>query len=228
MALDTSQALATPVQAHQLDQVRLKHYLRDSIPGLNESTSIRVLQFSYGQSNPTYVIEAIGLKYVLRKKPPGQVLASAHAIEREYRVLSALQNTPVPVPSTICLCTDESVIGTPFYLMRHLQGVVYTDNALPALPPQKRAALYGGMASTLATLHSVRPADVGLQCYGRMSGYCSRQVWRWSQQYHAQLSGPAMPEMIKLHKWLQANIPAADADESQTRISHGDFKYADE
>ncbi|KAK9800301.1 hypothetical protein WJX73_008428 [Symbiochloris irregularis] len=224
MALDTSSALNSPSKAHQLDQGRLEAYLRKAVPGFPATSSLRVEQFSFGQSNPTYLLRVGDQKYVLRKKPHGQVLASAHAVDREYRVLSALKDTPVPVPVVLCLCEDASVIGTSFYVMRHVEGRVFTSNSLPGLSAEQRRATYMGMAESLAALHAVKPASVGLESYGRMSGYCARQVWRWGQQYHAQLQGPPMPEMTELHTWLKANIPASDTDASQTRISHGDFK----
>ncbi|KAA6422002.1 MAG: acyl- dehydrogenase [Trebouxia sp. A1-2] len=166
--------------------------------------------------------EADSTQYVLRKKPPGKVLASAHAVEREFQVLAALKDTPVPVPKALCLCQDAAVIGTPFYVMEH--GRIFIEPTLPELSPPERAAAYRQQAVTLAALHSVRPEQVNLQRYGRPAGYCARQVWRWSQQYQAQLTGQALPEMMELIDWLKTHIPADDSDPSVGRISHGDYR----
>ncbi|DBA75358.1 TPA: hypothetical protein ACH3X1_010626 [Trebouxia sp. C0004] len=163
--------------------------------------------------------EADSTQYVLRKKPPGKVLASAHAVEREFQVLAALKDTPVPVPKALCLCQDAAVIGTPFY------GRIFVEPTLPELSPPERAAAYRQQAVTLAALHSVRPEQVNLQRYGRPAGYCARQVWRWSQQYQAQLTGQALPEVMELIDWLKNHIPADDNDPSVGRISHGDYSY---
>ncbi|KAL0045391.1 hypothetical protein WJX82_005473 [Trebouxia sp. C0006] len=201
MVLSTSDAVGAPAKAHTLDE-----------------------QFSHGQSNPTYLLKANSTQYVLRKKPPGKVLASAHAVEREFQVLAALKDTPVPVPKALCLCQDAAVIGTPFYVMEHVQGRIFIEPTLPELSPPERAAAYRQQAVTLAALHSVRPEQVNLQRYGRPAGYCARQVWRWSQQYQAQLTGQALPEMMELIDWLKNHIPADDSDPSVGRISHGDYR----
>ncbi|EIE24888.1 acyl-CoA dehydrogenase NM domain-like protein [Coccomyxa subellipsoidea C-169] len=185
-------------------------------------------QFKHGQSNPTYLLQVSGVvqcaKYVLRKKPPGKVLSSAHAVEREFQVMAALGGTNVPVPRALCLCTDAAIIGTPFYVMQHVQGRIFTDPSCPELAPEERAATYAAMAATLASLHSVQPTAVGLSRFGRSSGYCKRQVWRWAQQYRSQLTGPPLPQMAALISWLEAHIPPEDGDPSATRISHGDFR----
>eukprot|EP00891_Asterochloris_glomerata_P001698 jgi/Astpho2/1698/fgenesh1_pm.00032_%23_14_t len=204
---------------------KLLQYLRQHAAGFPQNCqSLQVEQFSHGQSNPTYLIKAADAKYVLRKKPPGRVLASAHAVEREFRVLAALRNTHVPVPAALCLCEDTSVLGTPFYVMSHVQGRIFEDPSLPELQPQEREAAYHALATTLAALHSVKPQDVGLQRYGRPTGYCARQVWRWSQQYESQLVGSPLPEMQRLSAWLKDHVPADDEDPAVSRVSHGDFR----
>ncbi|KAL4422623.1 hypothetical protein ABPG75_008820 [Micractinium tetrahymenae] len=223
--LDTASSLVPQSPALRIDEGALRRYLSAAVPGFSGGP-LEVFQFSHGQSNPTYLVKAAGgAAYVLRKKPPGKVLPSAHAVEREYRVLAALQATPVPVPRVVCLCEDPAVLGTPFYLMEHVKGRIYADPSLPGMAPQQRAAVYEAMARTLATLHSVAPAQVGLEGYGKAGGYNRRQVWRWGQQYRQSVvQGEPMPEMLQLHAWLAAHIPANDADPAGTRISHGDFR----
>ena len=175
---------------------------------------------------PTPTLQAGGKAYVLRKKPPPPTLPSAHAVEREYRVLRALESTPVPVPRTLCLCEDPSVLGTPFYVMEHVAGRIFDDPSLPALGPGQRAAVYRAQATTLATLHSVRPDQVGLQGYGADRGYNGRQVRRWGQQYLTTAAPGEQPmgEMVSLMEQLAARVPASDADPCATRISHGDYR----
>lgn len=224
MPLDTSSSLVPTAPHLRIDEAALLRHLQQAVPGFPAVDLLETAQFSHGQSNPTYLVKAGGATFVLRKKPPGQVLPSAHAVEREFQVLAALQATPVPVPRVVTLCQDPGVIGTPFYLMQHVKGRIYDDPALPGCVPTQRAAIYGEMARTLAALHSVRPADVGLAGFGKPSGYNRRQVWRWSQQYTKSLQGEPMPEMAALIRWLGAHIPATDADPSVTRISHGDYR----
>ncbi|DBB17063.1 TPA: hypothetical protein ACH3X3_014151 [Trebouxia sp. C0006] len=225
MVLSTSDAVGAPAKAHTLDERALLQFLRQQVPSFpRDCQSLVVQQFSHGQSNPTYLLKANSTQYVLRKKPPGKVLASAHAVEREFQVLAALKDTPVPVPKALCLCQDAAVIGTPFYVMEHVQGRIFIEPTLPELSPPERAAAYRQQAVTLAALHSVRPEQVNLQRYGRPAGYCARQVWRWSQQYQAQLTGQALPEMMELIDWLKNHIPADDSDPSVGRISHGDYR----
>ncbi|GAB4815191.1 hypothetical protein N2152v2_002237 [Parachlorella kessleri] len=222
MALDTSKALVEPSPAMRIDEVALARYLQSHVKDF-VADSVLTFQFSHGQSNPTYLVKAGRSSYVLRKKPPGKVLPSAHAVDREYRVLAALQGTAVPVPRTVLLCEDSSVLGTPFYLMEHVKGRIYADPSLPGVEPAGRARIYEGMARTLAALHSVDPAAVGLAGYGKASGYNRRQVWRWGQQYLKSVQGEPMTEMVRLMQWLENHIPAGDDNPSVTRISHGDF-----
>jgi alkylation response protein AidB-like acyl-CoA dehydrogenase/aminoglycoside phosphotransferase (APT) family kinase protein len=196
--------------------------------------SLQAHKFSHGQSNPTYLLTVVTAptgshkKYVLRKKPPPPTLPSAHAIEREFQVLCALAPTPVPVPMPIHLCEDTSVIGTEFYIMSYVQGRIFQDPSLPEIKePSERAAVYRAMASTLATLHSVPPAQVGLERFGPLSHYNARQIARWSKQYRSCLKNDddrswAVP-MQRLEGLLRQSIPATDSNLNST-ICHGDFR----
>lgn len=230
-----SEASAGPVhEAHQLDESALRAYLKENVHGVSESgeaTSFRVSQFGHGQSNPTYLVEVGQHRYVVRKKPPGKLLRSAHAVEREYQVLAALgQHTRVPVPHVHCLCNDPSVIGTPFYVMDFVQGRIFTDPKLPGVHAAERRSIYGAMADTLAALHRVDPREVGLGAFGRLDKYCARQVERWARQYEASVGGggkpPSNPRMRELTAWLGAHVPAEDADGGgpSMGIVHGDFR----
>jgi acyl-CoA dehydrogenase len=210
-------------------QEALRRYLQEQhIPGFTSYGSCTVYQFSHGQSNPTYLIHAPDGQtcYVLRKKPPGPTLPSAHAIEREYAVLAALGQTEVPVPHVFHLCQDSTIIGTPFYVMEHVRGRVFLDPSCPELSPSGRAHVYRATAATLAALHSVNPQHVGLQNFGPRDGYAARQVSRWRRQYVQSVpDGQApMAEMVRLAETLASRVPTRDSDPSMTRISHGDFR----
>lgn len=195
----------------------LEAYLSEHLPDFSGELSVR--QFNAGQSNPTYQLTAGGKKYVLRKKPPGKLLPSAHAVDREYRVMHALQDTPVPVPRMLHLCTDASVIGTDFYVMEMVEGRVFHDPSLPGLTPTERRAFYESFIKSLADLHAVKPEAVGLGDFGRPKGYLSRQVARWTKQYKA-TETETITAMDKLMDWLPANLP----DEDEATIVHGDFR----
>jgi aminoglycoside phosphotransferase (APT) family kinase protein len=203
--------------AHAFDQAALTRYLEAHLPGYAGPLSVQ--QFEGGQSNPTFLLETPGRRYVMRKKPPGKLLPSAHAVDREYRVLTALAGTEVPVPETYRLCEDESVVGTAFYLMQHVRGRVLTDPLLPGLAPAERHALYLNFAEAMAALHTVDYAAVGLAEFGRAGSYYARQLSRWSKQYKASET-ERIEAMDRLLEWLPANIPAAD----ETAIVHGDFR----
>jgi aminoglycoside phosphotransferase (APT) family kinase protein len=159
-------------------------------------------------------------RLVLRKKPTGPILKGAHAIEREYRVLRALESTGVPVPRTLWLEEDPAILGTPFYVMERLEGRVFSDCALPGLSPDERRAIYLEMARTLARLHAVRPAEVGLENFGRPGSYFERQINRWSRQYH-ESTGPRVAALDRLTEWLLRHPPA---DDGAVSIAHGDFR----
>jgi aminoglycoside phosphotransferase (APT) family kinase protein len=204
-------------EAHRFDEPALARYLRTRLPGCD--APLRVLQFEGGQSNPTYYLAAGDHAYVLRKKPPGKLLPSAHQVEREYRVMSALQGSDVPVPRTRLLCEDALVIGTPFYVMDHVPGRVLTDARLPGFSAAERTALYLDTVRVLAALHSLDPAAVGLGDFGRPGNYYARQISRWSQQYQASQTED-IASMKALMDWLPAHIPASD----ETRVVHGDYR----
>lgn len=245
MSIDTASSLTAPRPAHRLDEARLLDYLRAAVPqvvGSSATPQLLVQQFGHGQSNPTYLVTLNGhYRLVLRKKPPGKVLASAHAVDREYRVLQALSATAtaggvnggarVPVPRPVALCDDASVLGTPFYLMEFADGRVFVDPNLPGCSAAQRGTVYSQMAATLAALHAVDPAAVGLDDYGAPSGYCARQLRRWEAQYAASVDGRPLPEMMHLLAWLKDHVPAADrhgggggGPSSSTCLVHGDYR----
>lgn len=199
------------------DPDRLDDYLRRHVAGYQGP--LRVEQFKGGQSNPTFRLSAGGRHYVLRKKPAGALLPSAHAVDREYRVITALRGTDVPVPLTYCYCDDASIIGTPFYVMDCVDGRVFWDPALPELSRADRSALWDDVNRVVAALHSLRPAEVGLADYGRPGNYFERQIARWAKQYRASQTEP-IDAMDRLIDWLPAHMPLED----ETRIVHGDLR----
>ena len=201
-----------------LDQERLGAYLTAHIDGFEGPISAE--KFSGGQSNPTYRIRARSGDYVLRRKPPGNLLKSAHAVDREYRVMSALANTAVPVPTMHLLCEDEDVIGSVFYIMDFLPGRIFWDSALPDQRPHERATIYDAMNQVLADLHAVDPEAVGLGDYGRPGNYFERQLARWTKQYHASKTEAFAP-MDRLIDWLEAQLPP---DDGQVSLVHGDYR----
>ncbi|MFS0753538.1 phosphotransferase [Noviherbaspirillum sp. 1P10PC] len=202
---------------HAFDTAKLAAFMRDHVEGY--SGELQVEQFKGGQSNPTFLLSAGGKKYVLRRKPPGTLLPSAHAVDREYRVISALADTDVPVARAYALCEDESVIGTAFYIMDYVQGRILWNSALPDHAPAERAALFDEMNRVIAALHSVDYQAVGLEGYGKPGNYLERQVARWTKQYRASET-EKIEAVENLIAWLPANIPAGD----ETRIVHGDYR----
>jgi aminoglycoside phosphotransferase (APT) family kinase protein len=202
---------------HRLDDARLTDYLARHIAGFTPPAVIR--QFQGGQSNPTYLIEASGQRYVLRKKPPGTLLPSAHQIDREYRIQSALAATAVPVAPMLHYCDDETIIGTSFYLMAHVAGRVFHDVMMPGVSAPDRGAIQRNLIEAIAALHSVDYRAVGLESFGRPDNYVARQIDRWTRQYEASKTED-LPAMTNLIAWLRANIPARD----ETAIVHGDFR----
>ncbi|MDB5871174.1 MAG: phosphotransferase family protein [Ramlibacter sp.] len=199
------------------DVATLRRYLAGHLPDLG--TELSVEPFSGGQSNPSFLVSDGRSRYVLRKKPAGELLPSAHAVDREYRVIRALHGSAVPVPRPLCLCEDASVIGTMFYVMDFVEGRIFWDPALPELAHTERAALYDDMNRVVAALHSVRPEDVGLQDYGRQGQFVERQIGRWSRQYQASETKP-IAEMHKLIAWLPGRHPPAQGH----GIVHGDLR----
>jgi len=207
-----------PVQErHRFDAARLARYLSERIPGF--PAALELQQFKGGQSNPTYLIEAGGRKYVLRRKPPGNLLPSAHAVDREYRVSTALAATDVPVPRTWCLCEDPEVIGTSFFVMDYVEGRVFWDPALPGMEPAQRRAIWLEINRVIAALHRVDYRAVGLESYGRPGNYIRRQIERWTKQYRSSETAP-IAAMDNLIAWLPDNIPGGD----ETSIVHGDYR----
>jgi aminoglycoside phosphotransferase (APT) family kinase protein len=207
-----------PVQErHRIDAGRLAAYLHASIPQFPDSLELE--QFKGGQSNPTYLIKAGGRSYVLRRKPPGPLLPSAHAVDREYRIMTALAPTDVPVPRTWCLCEDPEVIGTAFFVMDYVEGRVFWDPSLPGLQPDERRALWLEINRVIAALHRVDYRAVGLESYGRPGNYIGRQIERWTEQYRRSETEP-IPAMDNLIAWLPRNIPPGE----ETSIVHGDFR----
>jgi aminoglycoside phosphotransferase (APT) family kinase protein len=178
-----------------------------------------VRQFQGGFSNPTFHLQTADRALVLRKKPPGQLLPSAHAVDREYAVMKALQDTDVPVPAVHVLCEDEDIIGTMFYVMDYVEGRVYTDRLLPGCTPGQRREMYDAACDVLAKLHRIDYRAVGLAGYGKPTGYVARQVSRWSKQYVASCVEDT-PAMSELMQWLPAHLPAQD----EAAIAHGDYR----
>ncbi len=209
--------------SHAFDLAALEAFLSSRLDGF--AGPLTVEQFKGGQSNPTYRLRTPGRDYVMRSKPGpvAKLLPSAHAIEREYRVMQALAGTDVPVPRMLLLCEDEAVMGRAFYVMECVAGRVLWDQSLPQLSAAERAAVYDEMNRVIAALHSVDPAAVGLVDYGRPGNYFERQINRWSKQYQASITEP-IPAMDRLMAWLPAHIPAGARDDSQPRIVHGDYR----
>src|ERR1700758_997147 len=201
----------------RFDASRLEGYLRDHVNGFSGPVEVR--QFKGGQSNPTYLIETPGRRYVLRRKPPGKLLPSAHAVDREYRVISALHAQGFPVPEPVLYCADDAVIGTAFFVMSHVEGRVFWEAEMPASNPAERAAVYDAMNATLARLHRYEPAAIGLADYGRGENYVARQIERWSKQYRASET-EKIEEMERLMAWLPAHLPPAQ----KPRLVHGDYR----
>jgi len=203
----------------RFDEARLDAWLSATLAGYRGPLSVK--QFDGGQSNPTYLLQTPSRKYVLRRKPPGVLLKSAHAVDREFRVLSALSKQGFPVPEPLVLCEDETVIGTMFYVMHHVDGRIFWDCAMPDLERRERAAIFDSVNATLAALHRFDPASVGLHDFGRPGNYFARQISRWSQQYEATKTAD-IAEMSKLIAWLPGAMPA---DDGVGRIIHGDYSF---
>ena len=204
-------------ETHRFDVAALERYMREHVEGFRGPVIVR--QFHGGQSCPTYYLESPSGKYVLRRKPPGKLLPSAHAVDREYRVITALGGTDVPVPRTYALCEEPDVVGTAFYIMEYVHGRLMVEPGLPGVAPAERAALFDAMNHVLARLHTVDLGAVGLTDYGKPGNYFARQIHRWSQQYRASET-EKIEAMEQLIEWLPAHVPADD----QTTIVHGDYR----
>lgn len=211
-----AQLVAIP-ESHRFDEARLAAYLRQHVEGF--AGAPQILKFRGGQSNPTFLIVAGERRYVLRKKPPGILLPSAHAVEREYRVMTALRGSAVPVARTYCLCEDPQIIGTPFFVMEYVEGRVLFDPTLAGMVPSQRSALYDEMNRVIAALHRVDYAQIGLGDFGKPGNYFARQIDRWTRQYRASET-ERIEAMENLINWLPRNIPAGD----ETTLVHGDFR----
>jgi aminoglycoside phosphotransferase (APT) family kinase protein len=214
-------------ESHAFDIAALQALLSDRLPGFAGPLSVE--QFKGGQSNPTYKLITPARCYVMRSKPgpAARLLPSAHAIEREYRVMKALAGSAVPVPEMLLLCEDEAVIGRAFYVMGFIDGRVLWEQALPAFDNAGRGAVYGEMNRVIAALHSVDVVAAGLADYGKPGNYFERQIGRWGRQYAASLSPGVLepiPEMDRLIEWLPAHMPASARDETQVAVVHGDYR----
>ncbi|MES2363104.1 MAG: phosphotransferase [Pseudomonadota bacterium] len=208
---------------HAFDIAALSTYLEKNLPGFQGPLTVEM--FKGGQSNPTYKLLTPACAYVMRAKPGpvAKLLPSAHAVEREFKVMSGLQGTDVPVAKMYCLCEDETVIGRAFYVMEFVAGRVLWDQALPGMTKPQRGEIYNEMNRVISALHKVKFAERGLADYGKPGNYFERQIGRWSKQYVASITKP-IPEMDSLMQWLPANMPASARDESMVSIVHGDFR----
>jgi aminoglycoside phosphotransferase (APT) family kinase protein len=224
MSRDATLAPTQPMhEMHSIDTAKLTAWLNAHLPGFKGPVSLE--RFKGGQSNPTYQLITPDQTYVMRTKPGpvAKLLPSAHAIEREFKVMQGLYGTDVPVPQMHVLCEDESIIGRAFYVMAFVQGRVLWDQTLPSLNNMARASIYDEMNRVIAALHTVPFAERGLENYGRPGNYFERQIGRWSKQYAASVTQP-IPEMDKLIEWLPAHMPASAQDASKVSIVHGDYR----
>ncbi len=201
----------------QTIQARLRAWLQAQ--GFIGTAELSIKPLTGGQSNPTFLLTAGTEKFVLRKKPDGVLLKSAHAIDREYRVISALKDTPVPVPAALAWCDDESIVGTPFYLMAYLDGRVFVDQSLPGVTSSERTAIYREMNRVISELHKLDIDVIGLGNYGKREDYLSRQITRWSSQLSA-ATIPVPAGALRLMEWLPAHLPPAQP----AALIHGDFR----
>ncbi|WP_260482200.1 phosphotransferase family protein [Sphingomicrobium flavum] len=203
----------------RFDEAALTRWMQDHVEGF--CGPVKVSQFKGGQSNPTYKVETPGGNYVLRRKPPGKLLPGAHAVEREYRVMTALGAQGFPAPKTHGLCEDDSIIGTPFFLMDMVDGRIVWEASFPDMNRDQRAAHFDAMNATIAQLHSYDPDAIGLGDYGKGKDYVARQVARWSGQYEQDVEAGRIDAMDRLVAWLKGHLPTG---EQQVRITHGDFR----
>jgi aminoglycoside phosphotransferase (APT) family kinase protein len=205
--------------AHRFDRSSLEHWMAKNVAGF--VGPLQVEQFKGGQSNPTYKLVTPARSYVLRRKPPGKLLPGAHAVDREYRVISALRAQGFPVAEPLALCEDETVIGTAFYVMEMVEGRIFWEAAFPEVSREERPLCFDAMNATLASLHRIDPAAAGLEDYGKPGNYFARQIGRWSKQYLGDVEAGRLRSMDRLVEWLPDHIPA---DEGEARVIHGDFR----
>ena len=204
-------------ERHRFDTSGLERYLHEHVEGF--SGKLEIEQFKGGQSNPTFLLKSGNRRYVLRRKPPGKLLPSAHAVDREYRVITALHRAGFPVAKTYCLCEDDSIIGTAFYVMDYVAGRVLWEPSLPQMSKPERGAYFDELNRVIALLHSMDYAAIGLTDYGKPGNYIERQINRWIKQYRASET-EHIEAMENLIEWLPKNIPAGD----ETTIVHGDYR----
>ena len=204
-------------EKHRFDGARLEAWMTDHVEGFRGPLTVE--QFKGGQSNPTYRLTTPAARYVMRRKPPGKLLPSAHAVDREYRVIRALYGTDVPVARPFALCEDDSVVGTPFYIMDCVEGRIFWDQTLPGLVKAERATIYDEMNRVIAALHMTDYAKVGLADFGKPGEYIARQIARWTKQYRASET-ETIEAMDRLIEWLPEHIPPGD----ETCIVHGDYR----
>jgi aminoglycoside phosphotransferase (APT) family kinase protein len=220
MAIDRQRAFSGTKEvadALKLDAARLAGYLAQNVAGF--AGPLAVKQFKGGQSNPTYLLETPAHRYVLRRKPPGKLLPSAHAVDREFRVISALSAQGFPVAEPILYCADETIAGTAFYVMGFADGRVFWEPQMPGVSAAERTAVYDAMNATIAKLHGFDPGKIGLGDFGKGENYMARQVERWSKQYRASET-EKIGEMERLIDWLPKHIPAG----GPVRLVHGDYR----
>ncbi len=220
MSIDRQQAFSGTKEAAgtlRIDAARLQSYLASQLKGFAGPLTIK--QFKGGQSNPTYLLETPARRYVLRRKPPGKLLPSAHAVDREFRVISALHVQNFPVAEPLVYCADDSIAGTPFYVMSFADGRVFWEPQMPGSNKTERAAVYDAMNATIARLHVFDPATIGLSDFGRGENYVARQIDRWSKQYRASETNK-IEAMERLIEWLPSHIPPA----GKPTLVHGDYR----
>lgn len=205
-------------EAHRFDEARLAAWMESHVEGYRGP--LKVEQFKGGQSNPTYRLTTPNARYVMRRKPPGVLLPSAHAVDREYRVISALYGAGFPVAKPFGLCTDPDVAGTMFYIMHNVEGRIFWDMRLPELSNSERPLYFDAMNATLAALHSLDPNAIGLSDYGKPGNYFQRQIGRWAKQYREDDAAGRLPALDETIEWLSANIPPGD----ESRVVHGDYR----
>jgi aminoglycoside phosphotransferase (APT) family kinase protein len=205
------------LEAHLFDPEPLQEYMLSHVEGFHGPLSVR--QFRGGQSNPTYLLKSPSGQYVMRRKPPGKLLKSAHAVDREYRVISALYAADFPVPRPYVLCKDEEVVGTMFFIMEFVEGRIFWELDLPDSDPDERRAIYDHANQTIADLHNFNYEQIGLADYGKPGNYFARQISRWSKQYAASETS-TITAMNKLIEWLPGNIP----DDDTATVVHGDYR----
>jgi aminoglycoside phosphotransferase (APT) family kinase protein len=203
----------------RFDEAALGRWMAANVA--NYAGPLSVSQFAGGQSNPTYRLDTPGRSFVLRRKPPGKLLPGAHAVDREARVMSALGRGGFPVPHVHALCEDEAILGTPFFVMDMVEGRIIWDATFPGMTNVDRAAHFDAMNATMAQLHSLDPAEIGLGDYGRPGNFVERQVARWSKQYEGDVEAGRVPAMDRVAEWLKQHLPT---DRGEARVFHGDYR----